>query len=65
MFPSCKINTKINNTHEKCLRLVCSDKRSSSKELLEKDGSLYIHHKKSKYLQRKCAKSKMIYHQRL
>ena len=34
---------KINLLHEKRLRIVYSDKTSSFKELLEKDGSISIH----------------------
>ena len=33
------MNNKINRLHEKCLRIVYSDKTSSFEELLEKDGS--------------------------
>ena len=42
MFHSCKNNTKINNVHEKFLRLIYSDKTSSYEELLEKDGLVSI-----------------------
>ena len=34
---------KINRLHERCLRIIYSDKQSSFEELLEKDGSLSIH----------------------
>ena len=37
-------NAKINNLHERCLRLICSDKKSSYEELLKKDESVSIHH---------------------
>ena len=37
-------NTKINNLHERCLRLIFSDKKSSYEELLEKDRSVSVHH---------------------
>ena len=36
------MNNKINRLHEKCLRIVYSDKTSSFKELLDKDGSVTI-----------------------
>ena len=36
---------KINRLHERCLRLIYSDKRSSFEDLLEKDNSVSIHHK--------------------
>ena len=36
---------KIKHLHERCLRLIHNDKLSSYEELLEKDGSVSIHHK--------------------
>ena len=36
-------NNKINRLHERCLRIVYNDKKSSFNELLEKDGSVLIH----------------------
>ena len=38
-------NNKINRLHERCLRLIYNDKKSSFKDLLEKDGSVSIHHR--------------------
>ena len=38
-------NNKINRLHEKCLRLIYNDKKSSLKDLLEKDGSVHVHHR--------------------
>ena len=38
-------NNKINRLHERCLRLVYNDQKSSFKDLLEKDGSVSIHHR--------------------
>ena len=38
-------NNKINKLHERCLRMIYNDKRSSFKDLLEKDNSVSIHHK--------------------
>ena len=38
-------NNKIKHLHERCLRLIYSDKLPSYEELLEKDGSVSIHHK--------------------
>ena len=38
-------NNKINRLHERCLRMIYNDKRSSSEDLLEKDNSVSIHHK--------------------
>ena len=43
MCHSRAINNKINRLHERCLRIVHSDKTSSFKQLLEKDGSVTIH----------------------
>ena len=40
-----EVNNKINRLHERCLRLVYSDKHSSFKELLTKDKSVTIHHR--------------------
>ena len=36
-------NNKINPLHERCLRLIYNDKKSSVKDVLEKDGSVSIH----------------------
>ena len=38
------LNTKINWLHERCLRIVYSDKKSTFNELLVKDGSVSIYH---------------------
>ena len=38
-------NNKINRLHERCLRLIYNDKKSSFKDLLEKGGSVFIHHR--------------------
>ena len=43
MFPSRKINNKINHLRERCLHLVCSDKTSSFGKLLETGRSVPIH----------------------
>ena len=37
-------NNKINRLHERCLRLIYNDKRSSFEDLLKKDNSVSIHH---------------------
>ena len=44
MFCSIAANTKINNLHERALRIVYEDYTSSFDELLTKDGSFSIHH---------------------
>ena len=36
---------KINRLHERCLRLIYNNKRSSFENLLEKDNFVSIHHK--------------------
>ena len=43
MFHSRKNNNK--TKHERCLRLIYSDKKSSYENLLEKNNSVSIHHK--------------------
>ena len=45
MLHSRQNNNKIKHLHERCLRLIHNDKLSSYEELLEKDGSVSIHHK--------------------
>ena len=43
-------NDKINRLHERCLRIICNDKRSSFNALLEKDVSVSIHERNIKIL---------------
>ena len=38
-------NNKINRLHERCLRLIYNDKKSSFKDLLEKGGSVSMRHR--------------------
>ena len=38
-------NGKINRLHERCLRIIYSDKQSSFETLLEKDGSVSVHNR--------------------
>ena len=45
MLHSRQNNNKIKHLHEKCLRLIHNDKLSSYEELLEKNGSVSVHHK--------------------
>ena len=45
MFHSRTLNNKINQLHEKALRIVYGDYKSKLDELLEKDGSFIIHHR--------------------
>ena len=47
MFYSRPLNNKINCLHERILRIVYSDYKSSFCELLEKDKSFKIHQKNS------------------
>ena len=44
MFHSRSLNNKINRLHERCLRIIYNDKRSSFEELLVKDNSFSVHH---------------------
>ena len=37
------LNNNINRIHERTLRIVCSDKKSTFKELLKKDNSVTVH----------------------
>ena len=43
-------NNKVNRLHERCLRIIYNDKRSSFNALLEKDGSASIHERNIKIL---------------
>ena len=45
MLHSRTLNKRINNIHERALRLTYKDKQSPYKELLEKDHSVTVHHK--------------------
>ena len=45
MFHSRKLNNRINNLHERCLRIAYNDKVSSFEDLLKNDGSVTIHHR--------------------
>ena len=44
MFHSCSLNNKINGLHERRLRIIYNDKRSSFEEILVKDNSFSVHH---------------------
>ena len=45
MFHSRECNNRINRVHERALRIAYKDRTSSFQELLNKDGSVTIHHK--------------------
>ena len=45
MVHSRKNKNKNKHLHERCLRVIYSDKKSSYENLLEKDNSVSIHHK--------------------
>ena len=45
MCHNCTKNNKINRLHERCLRLIYNDKKSSFHDLLEKDSSVPVHHR--------------------
>ena len=38
MFHSCSLNNEINRLHERCLRIIYNDKRSTFEELLAEDN---------------------------
>ena len=44
MFHSRSLNNKINQLHERCLRIIYNGKHSNFEELLVKDNSVSIHH---------------------
>ena len=46
MLHSRETNNKTKHLHERCLRLIYTDKKSPYENLLEKDNSVSIHHKK-------------------
>ena len=48
MFHSHGINKKINQIHERALRIFYNSKSSSFQDLLDKDNSVTIHHQKSR-----------------
>ena len=45
MLHSRRNNNIIRNLHERCLRLIYDDKKSSYEELLTKDSSVSVHHR--------------------
>ena len=45
LFHSRKLNNRINQFHERCLRIVYSDNTSSFEELLGTDNSVSVHHR--------------------
>ena len=50
MFHSRQVNTKINNLHFRALRIIYLDENSSFDELLQRDGSVTIHHRNLQFL---------------
>ena len=50
MCHSRKYNNKINGLHERCLRIIYSDKKSTFDELLKQDGSVSIHTRNLQFL---------------
>ena len=50
MCHSRSIHTKINKIHERALRIVFGDNLSSFEQLLEKSGSVSIHHRNLQFL---------------
>ena len=50
MCHSREYNNKVNRLHERCLRIIYNNKRSSFNALLEKDGSVSVHERNIKIL---------------
>ena len=53
-------NSKINRLHERCFRIIYSDKQSSIEELLEKDGFVTIHQRNLQVLATEMYKTRII-----
>ena len=51
-------NGKMNRLHERCLRIIYSDKQSLFKTLLEKDGSVSVHNRNLQILATEMYKTK-------
>ena len=56
MFHSRRLNNKINSIHEGALRITYQDNVSTFQELLNKDNSVSIHHRKLQVLATECLK---------
>ena len=56
-------NDKINRLHERCLRFIYNDKKSSFEELLEVDSSVSVHDRNSETLPLKYIRYIMAFHQ--
>ena len=50
MFHSCGENNKISQIHERCLRIIYNNKKSTFYELREKECSVSIHRRKLRFL---------------
>ena len=59
MFHTKQLNNRINNLHEKALRVTYQDRNSSFSELLNLEKSVSIHYKNIKYLLTEIYKVKM------
>ena len=44
------LNNKINRLHERCLRIVCNDKKSNFEDLLKRHASITVHHQNIRFL---------------
>ena len=62
MFHSTKLNERINQIHERALRIVSKDFKLSFQELLIEDSSLNIYHKNLQKIVTEIFKSKIGYH---
>ena len=54
-------NGKINRLHERCLRIIYSEKQSSFETLLEKDGSVSVHNRNLQILATEMYKIKNVH----
>ena len=54
-------NSKINRLHERCLRIIYSEKQSSFETLLEKDGSVSVHNRNLQILATEMYKIKNVH----
>ena len=60
MFHSRKLNNRINNIHERALRIVYRDYKSTFKQLLKQNKSVSIHQRNLQILATEIFKAKMV-----
>ena len=59
MFHFKQINHKINNVHERAIRIVYSDYKSTLQEFLDKDASFSVHQRNIQTLQKEAIKGEV------